>query len=237
MSLSGKVAIVTGAGRGIGRAVAERFVKDGARVALVARSAEVLVAAEACGGLGIRADIASERDVEALFSRVDAELGPVDILVNNAGVMILAPLAETGTDEWRRVMETNVTGSFLCARAALARMMPRRTGRIINVGSLAGRRGYPEQGAYCTSKHALVGLTKVLALEAQPYGIRVNMVSPGGVHTELSAPLLSTRPASEAAEWMSVEEVADGICYIASQEGPATTDELVLRRFASEPWR
>lgn len=243
MSLKGKVVIVTGAGRGIGRAIALRFAAEDAKLALAARTVEQInrvadeVRAQGGTAVAVPADVGNESDVKAMVARTEAELGPIDILVNNAGVMILRPIAETSLEEWERVINTNLTGMFLCSRAVLPSMMRRKTGRIINIGSLAGRRGYPDQGVYCASKHGLYGLSKVLAIEGRPYGIRVNVVSPGGALTELSTELLATRKPSEAEEWMTPEEVADAVYYVAAQEGPATTDELVLRRFASEPWR
>jgi NAD(P)-dependent dehydrogenase (short-subunit alcohol dehydrogenase family) len=135
-----------------------------------------------------------------------------------------------------KVVGTNLIGPFLCAKAVLPSMMSRKSGRIINIGSLAGRQGYTSQGAYCASKHGLAGLTKVLAIECKPHNIRVNMISPGGVLTSLSSNLLASR-GTDSSEWMTPEEVADAVLYVAKQEGTATTDELVLRRFASEPWR
>ncbi len=243
MSLQGKVAVVTGAGRGIGRSVAIRFAESGAKVVLAARSEdqihEVASEIEGSGGIAVAipTDVASESDVRNMIEAAESGFGPVDILVNNAGMMILRPLVETSVEEWDRVMNTNLLGTFLCSRAVLRSMMHRKTGRIINIGSMAGRRGYAEQGVYCASKHGLYGLSKVLAIEAQPYGIRVNVVSPGGAHTDLSRDLLSTRSPAEASEWMTPEEVADAVCYIAGQDGPGHTDDLTLRRFASEPWR
>ncbi len=243
MSLHGKVTIITGAGRGIGRAVALRFASRGASVVLASRSIEEIdgVAAEIvkAGGsaLAVQTDVSSESEVSRMIAAAEAEFGPTDILVNNAGTMILRPLAATSLEEWQRVMNVNLLGAFLCARAVLPSMMERRTGRIINIGSMAGRRGYPEQGVYCASKHGLYGLSKVLAIEGKPYGIRVNVVSPGGAHTELSRELLSTRSPAEASEWMSPDEVADAVLFVATQDGPAMTDDLVLRRYASEPWR
>lgn len=243
MSLQGKVAVVTGAGRGIGRTVAIRFAESGAKVVLAARSKNeidgVVAEIEGSGGtaLAIPTNVASESDVRDMVTSTESRFGPIDILVNNAGVMILRPLRETSVEEWQSVMDTNLLGAFLCSRAVLPSMIQRKSGRIINIGSMAGRRGYADQGAYCASKHGLYGLSKVLAIEGKPHGIRVNVVSPGGAHTELSRDLLSTRGPAEASEWMTPEEVADGVCYIAGQDGPAHTDDLVLRRFASEPWR
>lgn len=244
MSIEGKVAVITGAGRGIGRAVALKFAAAGAKgIALAARtSSEIDSVADEVARLGAVAlrtptDVSSEADVRHLFECTEDRLGPVDILVNNAGVMILSPIAETPVAEWQRVMGVNLLGAFLCSKAVMPSMMARKTGRIINIGSMAGRRGYAGQGAYSASKHGLYGLSKVLAIEGQPYNIRVNVVSPGGVHTDLSQELLSTRSAAEASEWMSAEEVADAVVFVATQDGPAMTDDLVLRRYASEPWR
>ena len=241
MSLTGKVALVTGGGRGIGRAAATALAARNAAVGVLARTREeieaVAQAIRAGGGraLPVVCDVRSEEQVAAAFDAVERELGPVDIVVNNAGELLLKPLAETGLDEWRSVLEVNLTGAFIVAREAMRRMS-RRPGRIINVGSLAGRRGYPEQGAYCASKHGLVGLTKVMAIEGQPLGIRVHLVSPGGVLTDLSAGLRAARK-DDPSLWMTPEEVADAIVFCALQEGAAVSDEICLRRFDSEPWR
>jgi NAD(P)-dependent dehydrogenase (short-subunit alcohol dehydrogenase family) len=241
VSLTGKVALVTGGGRGIGRAAATALAARNAAVGILARTREeieaVAQAIRAGGGraLPVVCDVRSEEQVAAAFDAVERELGPVDIVVNNAGELLLKPLAETGLDEWRSVLEVNLTGAFIVAREAMRRMS-RRPGRIINVGSLAGRRGYPEQGAYCASKHGLVGLTKVMAIEGQPLGIRVHLVSPGGVLTDLSAGLRAARK-DDASLWMTPEEVADAIVFCALQEGAAVSDEICLRRFDSEPWR
>jgi NAD(P)-dependent dehydrogenase (short-subunit alcohol dehydrogenase family) len=241
VSLTGKVALVTGGGRGIGRAAATALAARNAAVGVLARTREeieaVAQAIRAGGGraLPVVCDVRSEEQVAAAFDAVERELGPVDIVVNNAGELLLKPLAETGLDEWRSVLEVNLTGAFIVAREAMRRMS-RRPGRIINVGSLAGRRGYPEQGAYCASKHGLVGLTKVMAIEGQPLGIRVHLVSPGGVLTDLSAGLRAARKDAPSL-WMTPEEVADAIVFCALQEGAAVSDEICLRRFDSEPWR
>jgi NAD(P)-dependent dehydrogenase (short-subunit alcohol dehydrogenase family) len=243
MGISDKVAVVTGGGRGIGRAIALAFSREGAKVAVWARTEEQVaaVAGEILEAGGVAAhyvvDVADEKTVAEAVERVEAELGQIDILVNNAAEMRLASVTGTTTAIWDRLMRSNARGPFVCCRAVLPGMMERRRGRIINIGSLAGRRGYEAQAAYCASKHALVGFSKALAIEAQPYGIHVNMVSPGGVVTELSRELRESRGAENPTDWMTAEEVADAVLYIVNQEGAAVTDELVLRRFASEPWR
>lgn len=243
MSFKNKIIAITGAGRGIGRAAALKFASDGAKIALIARTLEQLESIEneikKTGGeaISVPMDITDESRVAYGFKKTEDALGPVDILVNNAGAMILRKITEMTVGEWNAIMNVNALGTFLCSRAVFPSMIQRRSGRIINVASTAGRRGYPEQGVYCAAKHAVYGLSKVMSLEGKPYGIRVQIVSPGGVLTGFSEELLGSRPVSEKEEWMTAEEVADGIYYAASQEGPAITDELVLRRFASEPWR
>lgn len=243
MGLANQVAMITGGGRGIGRAIAIAFAREGARVAVCART-EAQIAAVAAeirvfGGItnSYVVDVADEKEVAETVKRIEADLGVVDLLVNNAAVLKLSPITQTDPDIWDKLIRVNLRGPFICSKAVLPGMMQRRRGRIINIGSLAGRRGYEEQGAYCASKHGLVGLSKVLAIEAQPYGVQVNMVSPGGVLTDLSRELRESRGVSQDSEWMTAEEVARAVVYIAKQDGAATTDEIVLRRFASEPWR
>lgn len=241
--LENKVALVTGGGRGIGRAISVRFAQEGARVAVVARTEEDIeaVAREITesGGkaIAVKADVANEDDVRRMVKETVVKLGPVDILVNNAAKMILSPIDETTLEDWEELCAINLRGPFLCAREVLPSMKARRAGRIISIGSLAGRRGYPEQGAYCASKHGLIGLSKVLALETQEFDIRVHVVAPGGVLTELSAPLRESRGGVKREEWMTPEEVAEACLYVCTQRGAAMTDELVLRRYKSEPWR
>jgi len=153
-------------------------------------------------------------------------------------VIALKKIVDTETEVWDDLMDTNARGAFLTCREVLPEMIERRKGRIINVGSTAGRRGYDEQGAYCASKHALAGLSKVLAIETQRYGIRVHMLSPGGVLTGLSSELRASRGEPEdSPDWMTPEEIARAALYLCTQDGAAMTDELILRRFASEPWR
>lgn len=242
--LEGQVAFITGASRGIGRAIAIAFAKDGARIGAAARNEEQLASLcseiEAMGGecIGIPMDLRSEESIKAAVSKIQSNLGPIDLLINNAAVIELNTIVNTSTEAWDILMDTNIRGLFITCREVLPQMMKRQSGRIINIGSMAGRRGYPEQGAYCASKHALVGLSKVLAIENQKYGIRVHMLSPGGVLTELSSELRASRGESEdSPEWMTSEEVAEAALYLCSQTGAAFTDEILLRRFASEPWR
>jgi NAD(P)-dependent dehydrogenase (short-subunit alcohol dehydrogenase family) len=241
--LQGEVAVITGGGRGIGRAIAFALADEGAKIAVAARSATEIEAVagriNAGGGLAvaIRADLTVEEDVKRIIHEAEATLGQIDILINNAAVLKLAPVSESTTEMWDELMSVNIRSVFIACREVLPGMMERRSGRIINVGSTAGRRGYVEQGAYCASKHALIGLTKVLALETRPYGIRVQALSPGGVLTGLSQELRESRGNERDDEWMTPEEIARAAVYLCTQDGAAITDELILRRYESEPWR
>ncbi|MEN6356095.1 MAG: SDR family oxidoreductase [Armatimonadota bacterium] len=242
--LKGKIAFITGAGRGIGKAIAEAFAAEGAKIAAAARTESEInalcekISAQGGKALPVIMDLKSEESIKNAINKAQSELGPIDVLVNNAGVMALGKICETSAQTWDDIMNTNVRGIFITCREVIPQMMERKAGRIINIGSMAGRRGYSEQGVYCTSKHALVGLSKVLAIETQKYGIRVHVISPGGVLTGLSTNLRADRGEPEdSPNWMTAEEVAEAAVYLCTQDGAAFTDELVLRRFASEPWR
>ena len=188
-----KVAIVTGSTKGIGLAIAEGLLERGARVMISARKPEEVesvgkrlekanpgrVAWRAC-------DVRRETDVEALFKRTDEAFGALDILVNNAGVGMTRNLEETTLAQWNTVLETNVTGVFLCSRAAIPRMRKRSGGYIINLSSLAGKNAFPGATAYNASKFALNGMSEALMQEIRHDGIRVSYVMPGSVNTGFS---------------------------------------------------
>lgn len=189
---AGRVALVTGGGRGIGAATARLLARHGAAVALAARTegevASVAREISAAGGaaLPLRVDVADEDSVASAFERTRAELGGVTILVNNAGTPgVPLPVAATSPEEWRRVFDVNLTGAFLCAREALRDMVSRNWGRIVNVSSAAARHPVAGMSAYGASKAALDQLTRVLALEGEPYNIAVTGVYPGVVDTRM----------------------------------------------------
>ncbi len=217
-ALAGKSAIVTGGGRGIGAAAARAMTAAGARVTVFARTHPAIEAVVRAGGaaLAVRGDVASEEDVANLVAEHERELGPCDVLVNNAGILVQGPAEQLRPADFRRVLEVNLTGAFLCARAVIPRMKERRQGRIVNVASISATLGTRGGSAYNSSKWGLVGLTKCLAEELRAHGIVALAVSPGSTETRM---LRQTRLAPE----MSPEEVGQVIAWCAGEAPAAMT--------------
>jgi NAD(P)-dependent dehydrogenase (short-subunit alcohol dehydrogenase family) len=186
-SLEGKVAVVTGGGSGIGRAIAEAFSAEGATCVLAARGRERLEAAAAAipNADAFVCDVTNDAQVDALFEHTAATHGPVDILINNAGMAAPGLTHELSPDAFRQVLSVNLTGCFLCARKALQQMIPRKSGRILNIGSISGQMSRPHSVAYTTSKFGLDGFTRSLALDAREHGIAVSILHPGNVGTDI----------------------------------------------------
>jgi NAD(P)-dependent dehydrogenase (short-subunit alcohol dehydrogenase family) len=238
-NLTGQTALITGAGRGIGRGVSLALARAGAAVVLAARTAAQLdtVAAEiaAAGGraIPVPADVGREEDVRGLFERIRREFDRLDVLVNNAGLGLYGPLAEFTADDFDRVIATNLRGTFLCCREAMRMMAPQRAGTIVNIASVVGFKGYPNQAAYTASKHGIMGLTKSLAIEAQPHGIRVSAILPGGVDTDL---VRAARPDLDRSVLLQPEDIAQTVLFLLSLPERAAIDEIYIRRRNSQPF-
>ena len=240
LPLAGRVALVTGASRGIGRAVALALGAAGATVACCARSAEQIEATAAeVGGHGGRArgfrlDVTRRNEIDTVVADIGAALGPIDILVNNAGITLDKRSVEVTDDEWDDVLATNLTSTFTLARAVAPGMMEQRRGKIINIGSMYGKIGVPRYAAYCASKAAVEALTRSLAVEWARHGIQVNCLAPGYVNTDipreamadekLRTLFLSRVPARRIGE---PEEVATLAVYLASAASDFMTGQTV----------
>ena len=227
MQLAGQVAIITGGSKGIGRAIAAKYVDEGASVVIVARTqtdVETVAAEIRSGGgraIGIAADVASETDVAAVVSQTLQKFGRINVLVNNAGAIhprIAAIDLEIGT--WRQVLNVNLTGAFLCARSVLPHMYERGNGKIINISSIGGRKGAWGRAAYRASKAGLISLTETLAAEGKEHGVDVNCICPGGTDTEMIR-IATGGKVSE--DWLQAEEIASIAAFLASPASSAIT--------------
>lgn len=226
--LKGKVALVTGASRGIGKAIALALAENGAAVAVNYSSSEVsaLEVAEIIRKNGGRAEIFKARvnvesEVEEIFTAVEKSLGPVDILVNNAGITKDNLLMRMKTEEWDSVIDVNLKGAFLCTRRAVKGMMKNRYGKIINISSVVGFAGNAGQFNYSATKAGIIGMTKSAALECASRGIRVNAVAPGFIETDMTASLSDDVKAAymEKIPLKSLgkpEDIANAVVYLAS---------------------
>jgi 3-oxoacyl-[acyl-carrier protein] reductase len=239
VDLGGQTALVTGAGRGIGRAIAKALASKGAQVFLAARTASQLESAAEeirCSGAAavpVPTDLADERDIRSLFDRIGNEAGRLDILINNAGVGIYGPVVDFTSADFDTVMRVNAKAAFLCCQQALRLMIPKKSGTIINISSVVGFKGYPNQAAYTASKHAVLGLTKSLAVEAQEHGIRVSAILPGGVDTEMVA---KARPDLDPKILLQPEDIAHTVLFLLSLSDRAAIDQIYIRRRSSKPF-
>ena len=231
MKLEGQVALVTGAGRGIGRAVAIAFAKEGADVVLAARSTHELAAVarevEAAGrrALAVPTDVRQEPAVAALVRRAVASLERIDVLVHAAGVAAFGPVSDARTEDWDQTMAVNLRGAYLCARAVLPVMVAQHRGTIINVGSMVTSRTLAGSASYTASKYGLLGFSRVLAEEMRPHGVRVGVLSAGAVDT----PLWDAIPSPpDRARMLRAEQVADAAVFMASLAPNGTLEELTL---------
>ncbi len=235
--LSGMVALITGAGSGLGAAIAQALASEGAKCALAGRRREPLQAVadeiRATGGEGsvIPTDVADEAQVAALVAETIHTFGRFDVLVNNAGLMRPASLTQTSTALWDEILNVNLRGAFLLCRAAWPYLLHSR-GQIINVSSMAAVRGYLDEAAYCASKHGLNGLTEVLALEGKPHGIRALAVCPAAVETPLWD---HDAPADVRRRMMKSAQVADLVRWLVTAPRNLDFGPVIVRNF-EDPW-
>ncbi|MBI2014129.1 MAG: 3-oxoacyl-ACP reductase FabG [Candidatus Rokubacteria bacterium] len=228
--LDGRVALVTGASRGIGAAIARAFGREGARVAVnyhrsEAKAAAVVAAIEAAGSkaLAVQADVADGPAVRAMVERAVAGLGPIDVLVNNAGIADATPLDQMSEDVWDRLIATNLRSVFLCTRAVLPAMLARGRGKIISVTSQLGQKGMPNHTHYAAAKAGVIGFTRALAREVGPRGIHVNAIAPGPIETDLMGPITDEFRREKSAIFALrrlglPEEVAPTAVFLASDD-------------------
>jgi NAD(P)-dependent dehydrogenase (short-subunit alcohol dehydrogenase family) len=251
MKLEDRVAIVTGGGKGIGKAISLALADEGAAVVVAARSLapleEVANQIRAQGGRAeaIQTDIADPAQVERMVAQTVEEFGQLDILVNNAAYDHKeVEVSDMDLDFWQQTMEVNLTGTMLCTREALKAMIPRRSGVIVNVGSVAGISGHPTESHYCASKWAIIGFTEVLAIEAGPHNIRVNAISPGATRTKgferFIGALARRQGLPEEEMWKRVhaanslnriaepEEMARAVVFLASDDSSAITGHNLI---------
>ena len=224
--LNGKSALITGGGRGIGRAIALEFARNGARVAVAARTAEQVeqVAAEiGADAVALVCDVSDPESVARMFADMRERFGNPDILVNNAGIAESATLVNTTDELWQRHLAINLSGTFYCTRAALPAMLKRGWGRVINVASIAGKSGAPYIAAYSASKHGVLGLTRSAALELATTGVTVNAICPGYVDTDMV-----TRGVDQitAKTGRTAEEALDSLKKMSPQNRLVTPEEV-----------
>lgn len=228
--LNDKVAVVTGAGRGIGRAIVHAFACHGARVAvadidvLLAETTAATLREDGRDAIAVGVDVTSPDEVADLISSVVAQHGRLDILVNNAGIIHKAPSLQVTKEQWQRVLEVNLTGTFVCSQAAATVMIRHDGGSIINIASVGAHTGAAGAAAYSASKGGVVALTRALAVEWGPDKVRVNSISPTGIDTEMGQALRQTDPEAFArrdrriplGRAAGVEDVANAALFLAS---------------------
>jgi NAD(P)-dependent dehydrogenase (short-subunit alcohol dehydrogenase family) len=256
MRLKDRVAVITGGGRGIGKAIAEAFASEGASVVVagttVAKLEETAAAIKAKGGRAgaVQADVSNEKQVQHLMEEAVRQFGRIDILVNNSGIGgPTSMVVDLDLEEWNKVLGIDLTGSMLCSKHALKNMIPRKSGAIVNIGAEGGRAGdgrsgYPMRAPYCCAKMGVIGLTETLAVECGPYNIRVNAVSPAAVKGERLVNVFKGRAEASGVSfdelWSKLtanyslgrvteeSDVAAAAVYLASDEARAVTGHTLV---------
>jgi NAD(P)-dependent dehydrogenase (short-subunit alcohol dehydrogenase family) len=233
IDLNTKVALITGGGRGIGAGVARKFAKEGLKVAVAARSEEqVREVADEIDGLAVHMDVTDAASIDQAVATVREKLGPIAIVVNNAGITDSAPVVKTPEEQWRKIIDVNLTGTFLVTKACLPDMIDAKWGRVINVASNTGLYGRPYIGAYTASKHGVIGLTRTLAQEVARKGITANAVCPGFVDTDI---VKGAVDAISSSTGRSTEDALKALEELSPQKRVYTVEEVAHLCFALIP--
>jgi len=228
--LTGKVALITGASRGIGFAVARRLGRMGARVSICGRDQAKLdqsassLRSEGIETLAVQADVRRGDQISSLVHKTQQGFGPIDILVNNAGIGVFGPFHEFGEADWNNVIDTNLKSVFLMCRAVAPEMIRRQTGQIINISSLAGKNTFANGAIYCASKWGLMGLSGSMAEDLRGYGIRVSAICPGSVATEFSG-----HGGKDPSKLLQPDDVAHAVAALVTQTAGSFISEVYLR--------
>ena len=235
--LEGKIALITGGGRGIGKSIALAFAREGADIAITARTdAQIQKVAEEIRSLGrtcitVAADISKDNDVERCFQHALGEFGRVDILVNNAGIAIDGPFIEMKMDDWDRTLNVNLRGAVLCTMVALSDMLKRGEGTIINIASGAGLRGLPGNAAYSASKGGMIAMSQSVAEEVRESGVRINVICPGPIETEMLAQSkLRDFILKNKGNLLPPEDIAGAALYFASDLSGGMNSQVITVR-------
>ena len=239
MNLNNKYVLITGASRGIGRAISKAVADAGAFVILSASTedllSEVKKEIKSTGGRAefIVCDLCREKDISELFKKIKEDFGRLDVLINNAGIAKAGSTVDFPIKDFDSLININLKAPYLCCQQALKMMIPAGKGYIINISSVVGIKGYSNQAAYTASKHGITGLTKAISAEVQKHGIRVSMILPGGVDTEL---VEKTRPDLDKSVLLKPEDIAKAVLYLLSLPERAMVDQIYIRRSVSKPF-